>query len=67
MERAVSEKTAAVLMETSPAQGGFPTPSPGYLAGIRSLCDRHGVVLVFDEVQVGLGTSGAMWSFEHVV
>ncbi len=65
MEREISNETAAVLMESSPAQGGFPTPTPGYLAGIRSICDRHGATLVFDEVQVGLGTSGAMWSFEH--
>ncbi len=64
MDTAVSDATAAVFMETSPAQGGFPTPSTDYLAGVRAICDDRGAMLVFDEIQVGLGTSGAVWSFE---
>lgn len=64
MGAAISDTTAAVFMETSPAQGGFPTPRADYLAGVRALCDEAGAMLVFDEIQVGLGTSGDVWSFE---
>ncbi|MEZ5143720.1 MAG: aminotransferase class III-fold pyridoxal phosphate-dependent enzyme [Acidimicrobiales bacterium] len=52
---------ALVLLEPIPATLGMPIPSPGYLAGVRRLCDEHGVVLVLDEVQTGLGRTGTIW------
>ncbi len=44
---------------------GFPVPSPGYLAGVRALCDEHGALYVADEVQTGLGRTGALWGVNH--
>ncbi len=64
MKAAVDSETAAVLMETSQAQGAFPDPALGYLEGVRDICTRQGTQLIFDEVQTGLGTSGSFWSFQ---
>jgi acetylornithine/succinyldiaminopimelate/putrescine aminotransferase len=56
--------TAAVILETIPATMGFPVPAPGYLAGVRALCDRYGALYVADEVQTGLGRTGPLWAIE---
>ena len=56
---------AAVLLEAIPATLGMPIPSPGYLAGVRRLCDEHGVMLILDEVQTGLGRTGTFWFYEQ--
>jgi 4-aminobutyrate aminotransferase len=40
-------------------------PSPGFLKGLREICDRHGIMLIADEVQSGVGRTGKMWAFEH--
>jgi acetylornithine/succinyldiaminopimelate/putrescine aminotransferase len=55
---------AAVLLETIPATYGFPMPAPGYLAGVKSLCEENGALLIADEVQTGLGRTGRMWAIE---
>ena len=52
---------AAVLMETIPATYGFPLPEPGYLAGVKGLCERHGSLYIADEVQTGLMRTGELW------
>jgi len=65
MQDAISEETAAVVMEPSPAQGGFPVPSPGYLEGIREACDANGAVFILDEVQTGLGATGTFWAYQQ--
>jgi acetylornithine/succinyldiaminopimelate/putrescine aminotransferase len=65
MDRAVSDDTAAVVLETVPATLGMPLPSDGYLAGVQRLCRERGASLVLDEVQTGLGRSGRMWCYEH--
>ena len=57
--------TAAVILETIPATIGFPTLRPGYLAGVRALCDEHGALYVADEVQTGLGRTGTLWALEQ--
>jgi hypothetical protein len=54
--------TAAVILETIPATVGFPIPAPGYLPGVRELCDRHGALYIADEVQTGLGRTGPLWA-----
>ncbi|MBI5106736.1 MAG: aspartate aminotransferase family protein [Solirubrobacterales bacterium] len=64
-ERVVCPETAAVIMETIPATGGYLVPSEGYLPALRRLCDEHGALLILDEVQSGLGRTGRMWAFEH--
>ena len=55
---------AAVLCEVLPATAGFLLPSEGYHAGVRDLCDRHGALLIADEVQTGLGRTGGVWAIE---
>jgi putrescine aminotransferase len=56
---------ALVLLEPIPATLGMPIPSADYLAGVRTLCDEHGVLLAFDEVQTGLGRTGTIWYHEQ--
>lgn len=61
MSGALDDDTALVIMEPIPATLGMPIPEDGYLAGVRALCDHHGALLCFDEVQTGLGRTGTMW------
>jgi taurine--2-oxoglutarate transaminase len=60
------ETIAAVLLETIPGTAGIMVPPPGYLAGVRELCDRHGILLIFDEVMAGFGRTGAWFALDHV-
>jgi acetylornithine/succinyldiaminopimelate/putrescine aminotransferase len=64
-EAAIGPDTAAVIMETIPATGGYVVPSPGYFEAIRRRCDAEGALLILDEVQAGLGRTGRLWAFEH--
>jgi hypothetical protein len=57
--------TAAVILEPIPATMGFVQPAPGYLVGVRELCDAHGALLIADEVQTGLGRTGTLWAMEQ--
>ena len=61
----MNDDTAAIILETIPATLGMPIAPPGYFAELRSLCDRNGTLLILDEVQSGLGRTGAMWAIEH--
>lgn len=65
MERAIDGKTAAILVEPIQGEGGVVLPQPGYLEGLRELCDRRGILLIFDEVQVGMGRTGKLFAYEH--
>jgi acetylornithine/succinyldiaminopimelate/putrescine aminotransferase len=56
---------AAVLAEVIPATAGFVPPPTGFYPAVRELCDRHGTLLIADEVQTGLGRSGRAWALEH--
>src|SRR4249920_2827818 len=63
MEEALrGQDVAAVIMETIPATYGFPLPAPGYLAGVKRLCERHGALYIADEVQTGLMRTGELWA-----
>ncbi len=65
MESALAGRdVAAVLLETIPATYGFPLPAPGYLAGVKRLCERYGTIYIADEVQTGLGRTGRLWAVE---
>ncbi|MGA7148116.1 MAG: aspartate aminotransferase family protein [Microbacterium sp.] len=55
---------AAILLESVPGTAGILVPPPGYLAGVRALCDRYGIVLILDEVMCGFGRTGRWFAFE---
>ena len=61
----LGEGLAAVLLESVQGEGGVWVAPPGYLEGVRALCDRTGALLVVDEVQTGLGRTGRWFGFEH--
>jgi 4-aminobutyrate aminotransferase len=58
-------EVAAILIEPLQGEGGYLVPPPGFLAGLRALCDEHGILLIFDEVQSGVGRTGRMFACEH--
>jgi 4-aminobutyrate aminotransferase len=60
-----ASEVAAMIVEPIQGEGGYVIPPPGFLAGLRALCDEHGILLVFDEVQTGIGRTGAMFACEH--
>jgi 4-aminobutyrate aminotransferase len=62
---AVPEEFAAIVVEPVQGEGGYVVPPDGFLAALRDLCDRHGILLVADEVQSGVGRTGTMWAIEH--
>jgi putrescine aminotransferase len=63
--RLTGDEVGAVLLEPIQGEGGVNLPTPGYLPGVRALCDRYGALLIFDEVQTGMGRTGAMFACEH--
>ncbi len=66
MEEAIDEKaTAAILVEPIQGEGGVVVPDLDYLQGLRELCNRRGILLIFDEVQVGMGRTGKLFAYEH--
>jgi 4-aminobutyrate aminotransferase len=59
------DDVAAVFVEPLQGEGGYIVPPAGWLADLRALCDEHGIVLVIDEVQSGIGRTGTMWACQH--
>jgi 4-aminobutyrate aminotransferase len=59
------DEVAAILVEPIQGEGGYLVPPDGFLAGLRALCDEHGILLIFDEVQSGVGRTGKMFACEH--
>jgi 4-aminobutyrate aminotransferase len=60
-----ASEVAAILVEPIQGEGGYLVPPDGFLAGLRELCDRHGILLIFDEVQSGIGRTGKMFAAQH--
>lgn len=56
---------AAIVVEPIQGEGGYIVPAPGFMQGLRRICDEHGILLICDEVQSGIGRTGKMWAFEH--
>jgi len=65
LEREMDETVCAVMLEPIQGEGGVIMPDNGYLAGVRQLCDQKGVLLIVDEVQVGMGRTGKLFAHEH--
>ena len=65
VERALDSRTAAILVEPIQGEGGVHVPDDDYLPGLRKLCDESGALLIFDEIQTGMGRTGRLWGYEH--
>jgi 4-aminobutyrate aminotransferase len=57
--------TAAILIESVLGEGGYVVPPASFMKGLREICDKHGILLIFDEVQSGFGRTGKWFAFEH--
>jgi len=65
LEAAVNERTCGVLLEPIQGEGGINIPDKGYLGKVRELCDEKGILMILDEVQVGMGRTGRLFAHEH--
>jgi len=65
LKTAIDDQTAAVLLEPLQGEGGVHLAEADYLRSVRELCDEHGILMMLDEVQTGIGRTGKMFAFEH--
>ncbi|GMK37878.1 acetylornithine aminotransferase 2 [Paenibacillus sp. CCS19] len=65
MREAISKQTCAIMIEPVQGEGGVHPADPAYVTGLRELCDEHGILLIFDEIQTGLGRTGKLFAYEH--
>lgn len=65
LEAAIGPSVGGVMLEPIQGEAGVILPPPGYLRRVREICDRHGVLLIADEIQTGLGRTGRMFCVEH--
>jgi len=65
LKSAINDQTAAVLLEPLQGEGGVNLADTAYLKAVRKLCNEHGILLMLDEVQTGIGRTGKMFAFEH--
>jgi 4-aminobutyrate aminotransferase len=59
------EEVAAIILEPIQGEGGYVVPEDGFIQGLRAICDKHGIVLIADEVQCGAGRTGKMWAIQN--
>jgi acetylornithine/N-succinyldiaminopimelate aminotransferase len=64
LAKKISDKTCAVMLETIQGEGGVYPPKGDYLKQVRELCDKHGALLILDEIQAGIGRSGKFFAYE---
>jgi len=64
VEKSITPETAAILVEPVQGEGGVRVLAPEFLRGLRKLCDEHGLLLIFDEVQTGIGRTGKLFAYE---
>lgn len=60
----ITDKTCAIVMETIQGEGGLYPADPAFIKGVRKLCDEHDILLILDEIQCGMGRSGAMFAWQ---
>lgn len=60
-----ADEVAGIVVEPIQGEGGYILPTPGFFPALRELCDRHGILLIADEVQSGMGRTGKMWAIEQ--
>ncbi|MGO2012001.1 MAG: aspartate aminotransferase family protein [Pseudoalteromonas sp.] len=65
-EALISDKTCAVMMEPLQGEGGIISPQSDFIKGVRDLCDKHNALLIFDEVQTGVGRTGSLYAYEEL-
>jgi acetylornithine/N-succinyldiaminopimelate aminotransferase len=65
VRRLIDSETAAIMIEPIQGEGGIRIPPPGFLQGLRALCDEHELLLIFDEVQTGCGRTGKWFAYQH--
>jgi acetylornithine/N-succinyldiaminopimelate aminotransferase len=65
VKRAFGPQTAGIMIEPIQGEGGVRVASPAFLRALRQLCDEHGLLLIFDEVQTGMGRTGSFFAYEH--
>jgi len=65
LEAALTERTIAILLEPVQGEGGINAPPASYFQRVRELCDRHSLLLIFDEVQTGVGRTGSLFAYER--
>ncbi|MEM5552429.1 aspartate aminotransferase family protein [Pseudoalteromonas neustonica] len=65
-EALISDKTCAVMMEPLQGEGGIISPTSDFIKGVRTLCDKHNALLIFDEVQTGVGRTGSLYAYEEL-
>jgi acetylornithine/N-succinyldiaminopimelate aminotransferase len=64
LKKAIGPETAALMVEPIQGEGGVRLLSPGFLRALRALCDEHGLMLIFDEIQTGVGRTGKLFAYE---
>ena len=65
LEARISNKTCGIMLEPIQGEGGVNIPDDNYLVSVREICDRHGILLIVDEVQTGMGRTGELFAYEH--
>jgi len=65
LEAKISNKTCGIMIEPIQGEGGVNIPDDNYLTQVREICDRHGILLIVDEVQTGMGRTGKLFAYEH--
>ena len=65
MQLVAPDEVAAIVVEPIQGEGGYLVPPPEFLQGVRAICDKHGMLLVVDEVQAGMGRTGKLFAVEH--
>ncbi len=65
LKEKISDSTCAVMLEPIQGEGGVRCPAPGYLESVREVCDKAGILLIFDEIQTGIGRTGKLFAYEN--